>query len=170
VGGIVDIGTVQEYEILIGGSAADVESHRKVRKRRDSGQGLDCSNRVGFDGRWRRLELLDLQNGSPGADVEALDLFPFRLDDHRLQLDRFFQEEQVEHQVAGAQLDLFLEGLVADHRRRQRVASRRNPRYGVVATLVADAAVLLSLQIYTDERQAFTVTLVAYEAADVGRV
>ena len=46
--GVVDVGIIQQVEILVGGPPADVEGGREIRQRQHAGKILQRSEQVGF--------------------------------------------------------------------------------------------------------------------------
>ena len=113
--GVVDIGAVEQNQILVGGAAAHVEANRKIGKRGNTGQGLDRADRVGLNRRRRGLELAHLQDRTAGAYVEALDLLAIGLDHCVLDLDRFLAKTNITKDIFVCDHEFFAVDRITDH-------------------------------------------------------
>ena len=166
--GVVDVGAVEQNQILVGRSAAHVQPNRKIGQRGDAGQGLDGANRIGFDRRRRRLQFSHLQGRAAGANVEAFDLFAIRLDHGVIELDRLLAEINIVENILFYDHYLLLKKSETDHRSDQSITTGRHAGDGVISTLIGDTAPVLIFEIDAGERQTLTVGGIANETADIG--
>lgn len=100
--GIVHVDVIQQDQVLIGRTAPDIESGRKIGDRGHAGQGEDRAEDIGFHRRNHALDVFTAPVDSAGADLRTF-IGGFRRGAHHhlAKLHRTLIQADIDHGVRG---------------------------------------------------------------------